>query len=318
MNDMTKLNRTVVLPRFGGSEVLEVGTREVPKPGENEVLVHVAAASLNPVDWKLRAGLFQSFLPAESLPVSLGGDLAGTVEAVGPGAEGRFRNGEPVFAMLGGAGGAQSDYVLVDANLLAAAPRSLDMVQAAAVPLAGLTAWQGLFDRSGLREGQRVLIHGGAGGVGHLAVQFAKAAGATVFATCSSGDLAFVREIGADVAIDYRQEHFEDIAQDIDVVLDLIGGETQDRSWAVLREGGIIVCTLGSADERKAAAAKARSAPPFLTQPSGSQLAEIAELIDAGKVRVVVAETFPIEDVRRAHERLEQGRIRGKLVLTLG
>ncbi|MGV6876263.1 NADP-dependent oxidoreductase [Pseudochelatococcus sp. B33] len=315
---MMKLNRTVVLPRFGGSEVLEVGTREVPQPAENEVLVHVAAASLNPVDWKLRAGLFQSFLPAESLPAWLGGDLAGTVEAVGPGIDGRFRIGERVFAMLGGAGGAQSDYVLVDAGLLAAAPKAIDMVQAAAVPLAGLTAWQGLFDHGGLREGQRVLIHGGAGGVGHFAIQFAKAAGATVFTTCSAGDLEFVREIGADVAIDYRQERFEDVAQDIDVVLDLIGGETQDRSWAVLREGGIIVCTLGGADERKAAAANARSAPPFLTQPSGSQLAEIAELIDSDKVRVVVAETFPIEDVRRAHDRLEQGRIRGKLVLTLG
>jgi len=316
MNNAVKSNRTVRLTRFGGSDVLVVESIKVPEPAGNQVLVRVEAASLNPVDWKVRAGLFP-FLSAENLPISLGCDLAGTIEAVGAGAEGRFHEGEEVFATLPGIGGTQSDYVVVDANGVATAPKSLDAVHAAAVPLAGLTAWQGLFDHGGLKKGQRVLIHGGAGGVGHLAIQFAKAAGATVFATCSADDLVFVREIGADVAIDYKHERFEEAAQDIDVVLDLIGGQTQDRSWAALREGGILVCTVGGADEQKSAAAKVRAAPPFLAQPNGAQLAEISALIDAGKVKIIVAETFPIEDVRRAHDRLEQGRIRGKIVLTL-
>lgn len=316
MNDEVKTNRRVLLPSFGGSDVLIVKSVDVPKPGKNQVLVRIEAASLNPVDWKVRAGLFP-FLSQKDLPVALGCDLAGTIVEVGPGAEERFRVGDKVFAMLPGIGGAQSDYVVVDVDALAMVPESTDMVQAAGVPLAALTAWQGLFDYGGLSAGARVLIHGGAGGVGHLAVQFAKAAGATVFATCSGSDLDWVKELGADVAIDYKKDNFQDIARDIDVVLDLIGGETQERSWSVLREGGIMVCTLGGADEQKAAAADARAAPPFLAQPNGAQLARVAEWINAGKVRIAVAETFPVDDIRRAHDRLEQGHVRGKIVLTL-
>lgn len=207
--------------------------------------------------------------------------------------------------------------MVVKAVELVAAPTSIDLIHAAGVPLAAITAWQGLFDHGGLQAGQKVMIHGGAGGVGHLAIQLAKAKGATVFATASQGDLDFVRDLGADTAIDYKNERFEDIASDIDVVFDLVAGETQDRSWAVLREGGIMVSTLQEPDKAKAAAHKARSAPRYTAQPNGAQLKDIADLIDAGKVKVVVSETYPIEDVATAHQRLEEAHVRGKIVLTI-
>jgi NADPH:quinone reductase-like Zn-dependent oxidoreductase len=225
--------------------------------------------------------------------------------------------GDPVFAFIGQDRGAQSDLVIVKAVELVGAPKSIDLFHAAAVPLAAITAWQGLFDHGGVKAGQRVLIHGGAGGVGHFAIQLAKDKGATVLTTASGRDLDFVRGLGADTAIDYKAERFEDIAKDIDVVFDLVAGETQDRSWAVLREGGIMVSTLQEPDKAKAAAHKARSAPRYTAQPNAAQLKNIADLIDTGKVKVVVSETFPIDRIQAAHERLETGGVRGKIVLTL-
>ncbi|WP_294393334.1 NADP-dependent oxidoreductase [uncultured Sphingomonas sp.] len=301
---------------FGGSDALMIDPSAIPQPQDDEVLVRVAAASINPVDYKTREGKFPA-VQEDDLPIILGRDLAGTIEAVGTRAHYMLSKGEPVFALIGADRGAQSDYVIVKAVELVAAPRSIDLIQAAAVPLAAITAWQGLFDHGGLTAGQRVLIHGGAGGVGHMAVQLAKAMGATVFATCSTDDLDFVRELGADRAIDYKAERFEDVATDMDVVFDLIGGETQDRSWATLREGGIMVSTLQEPDAGKAAEHKARSAPRYMAQPNAVQLGEVADLIDAGKVRVVVSATYPLDQVREGYERLEQGHVRGKIVLTL-
>ena len=171
--------------------------------------------------------------------------------------------GDAVFALIGQDRGAQSDYVVVKAVELVAAPKSIDMVRAAAVPLVAMTAWQGLFDQGGLSQGQRVLIHGGAGGVGHMAIQFAKAKGATVFATAAADDLEFVRRLGADTAIDYKSERFEDIARDIDLVFDLVAGDTQDRSWTVLREGGIMVSTLAEPDQRQGCRAQGACRAPL-------------------------------------------------------
>ena len=199
-----------------------------------------------------------------------------------------------------------------------AAPTSIDLVHAGAVPLAALTAWQGLFDHGELKAGQRVLIHGGAGGVGHFAVQFAKARGATVVTTAGPDDIEFVRELGADTVIDYKNERFEYVTRDFDLVLDLIGGETQDRSWAVLREGGILVSTLADPDQEQAKARKVRAAPRWMTQPIAAQLGEVAQLIDAGRVKVTVTAIYPLDQVRAAQQRLEQGHLRGKIVLTVG
>ncbi len=310
------MNQAVRLTHFGGPDVVQVEAIAVPSVQDDAVLVKVAAASVNPVDYKIREGKFVA-ITADKLPITLGRDLAGTIAAFGGSADAKLNVGDSVFAHIGIDRGAQAEYVIVKASELVAAPRSIDLIHAAAVPLAAMTAWQGLFDQGGLKSGQRVLIHGGAGGVGHLAVQFAKAKGATVFTTAGADDLDFVRSLGADTVIDYKAERFENIARDIDLVLDLVGGETQDRSWGVLREGGMLVSTLAAPDQEKAAAHKVRAAPRWMAQPNAAQLREIAELIDAGKVKVEVAETFPLDQVRAAQQRLEQGHLRGKIVLTL-
>ncbi|MEI9927493.1 MAG: NADP-dependent oxidoreductase [Sphingomonas sp.] len=310
------MNRAVCLPRFGGPEVLSVERIAIPRPAGDEILVRVKAASLNPVDFKMRRGGYPA-VPPERLPIVLGRDLAGTIESLGARGHPTLAAGDAVFAFIANDRGAQADFVVAKGSEVVAMPGALDWVHAAAVPLAAITAWQGLFDHGGLAAGQRVLIHGGAGGVGHLAIQLAKAKGATVFATASAGDLDFVCGLGADTAIDYRNERFEDVANDIDLVFDLVAGETQDRSWAVLRKGGIIVSTLKAPDMDKAAALGMRSAPRYMARPDAGQLAEIAALIEAGKVRVEIARTYPLERVADAHARLEKGGLRGKIVLTL-
>jgi NADPH:quinone reductase-like Zn-dependent oxidoreductase len=216
--------------------------------------------------------------------------------------------------MLGRDRGAHAEYVVVKALEGAAKPERIDHVHAAAVPLAGLTAWQGLFDHGGLSAGRRVLIHGGAGGVGHFAIQFAKARGAFVATTASGEDLDFVRELGADQAVDYKSERFEDVVEKVDLVFDLVAGETQDRSWAVVKPGGVIVSTLSEPSQEKARAHRARGTN-YMAQPNAAQLAEIGRLIDAGKVRPHADATFRLEDVAAAEARLENGHVRGKVVL---
>lgn len=309
-------NRAVCIDHFGHSDVLHIERVAIPEPHDDEVLVRVCAASVNPVDWKTREGQFAPVRDA-ALPIILGRDLAGTIEAVGAHARDMLVEGQPVFAFIGTDRGAQSDYVVMKASEFTAVPDGLDMVHAAAVPLAALTAWQGLFDHGGLREGQSVLIHGGAGGVGHFAIQLAKARGATVCTTCSADDIDFVRAIWADVAIDYRAQRFEAVVHEVDMVFDLVGGATQERSWCVLREGGILVSTLQEPDCEMARAHKVRIAPRYMAQPNAAQLHAIADLIAAGQVQVIVSETYPLEQVEAAQLRLEKGHLRGKMVLTL-
>lgn len=309
-------NKAVRLNRFGGRETLAIETIDIPQPQDDEVLVRVAAASANPVDYKIREGKYPAVKESD-LPITLGRDLAGVIEAVGTRGHYMLSKGDPVFAFIGQDRGAQARFVVVKAVELVAAPTSTDLVHAAAVPLAAITAWQGLFDHGGLAAGQKVLIHGGAGGVGHFAIQLAKAKGATVFTTASKDDLDFVRELGADMAIDYENERFEDVVSDIDVVFDLVAGETQDRSWAVIAEGGIMVSTLQEADKARAAEHKARTAPRYTAQPNAAQLKEIADLIDAGRVKVVVSQTRSIDEIKAAHQQLEEAHVRGKIVLTI-
>ncbi|WP_375380424.1 NADP-dependent oxidoreductase [uncultured Sphingomonas sp.] len=310
--------RAVLLPRFGGPEVLEIARRPWPQPVDDEVLVRVSAASVNPVDLNTRRGAFP-MVTAEMLPIVLGRDLAGTIELVGTRAHDMLSHGDRVFAHIGFDRGAQAEYVVVKAVELVAMPNGLNFVEAAAVPLAAITAWQGLFDQGGLTAGQRVLIHGAAGGVGHLAVQIAKARGATVLATASAGDLAFVRGLGADVAIDYKGQPFEELVGEVDLVLGLVGGDTQTRSVAVVKPGGMLVSTVDLSDETTAAAKTRGVRVPgrWHAEPNAAQLGEIADLISAGKIRPVVAETFPLDQVKAAHERQGRGQVRGKIVLTV-
>jgi NADPH:quinone reductase-like Zn-dependent oxidoreductase len=309
-------SKAVRLSWFGDASALQIDPVGIPQPVDDEVLVRVHAASVNPVDYKTREGKFPP-VSEDKLPLILGRDLAGTIEAMGTSAHYMLSKGDPVFAHIGFDRGAQSEYVVVKAVELVAAPKSIDLVHAAAVPLAAMTAWQGLFDHGGLKEGQTVLIHGGAGGVGHLAIQLAKAKGATVFTTVGTDDLDFARAIGADTAIDYKSERFEDVVSDVDLVLDLVGGEIQDRSFAVVKDGGTLVSTISVAHPEKGADRNIRVPERWMAEPNAAQLGEIADLIDAGKVRVEVAGTFPLDQVRKAYDRLEQGHVRGKIVLTL-
>jgi NADPH:quinone reductase-like Zn-dependent oxidoreductase len=313
--DHATVNRAVQIRAFGGPEVVGVVAVERPRPADDEVLVRVHAASINPVDWKTAEGKYPP-VGADKLPLVLGRDLAGTIEALGAGAQSGWAVGDRVFAFIGQDRGAQSDFVIVKASELVAIPAAIDFNHAAGSALAVMTAWQGLFDHGGLAAGQRVLIHGGAGGVGHMAVQLARWKGATVFATASARDLEFVRSLGADRAIDYENERFEDVATDLDMVFDTQGGETQARSFTVIREGGILVSTLDP-DAAKAAEHKVRTVPRWHAKPDASELAQVAELLGSQTIAVTIARRFPLDEVRAAHAFAQTEHPRGKVVLTL-
>jgi NADPH:quinone reductase-like Zn-dependent oxidoreductase len=302
----------LLIRRFGGPEVVEFAEIPVPEPRAGDLLLKVEAASLNPVDWKIRSGKYPVVTQA-MLPYVLGRDLSATViVSSDPG----LPPGTLVHGLMSAEHGSFAEYVLAKAQELARVPAMLDRINAAAVPLAALTAWQGLFDHGGLRAGQRVLIHAGAGGVGHFAVQFAKARGATVIATASIDDVDFVRSLGADQVIDHRKQRFDDVVGDLDLVYDLIGGETQERSWPLLKRGGTLVSTVAEPPQDKAQAHGVR-ALRYTAQPRGDQLHEIDALIQAGKVKPHVAHKYAFGDAKEALRSIEHGHTTGKLVLDL-
>jgi NADPH:quinone reductase-like Zn-dependent oxidoreductase len=304
--------QAIQIDSFGDPSVLKLKEVETAQPGRGEVLVRVHAAGVNPVDYKIRQGHYPR-IQADQLPLILGRDVCGVVERSEHDAH---PVGEEVFALLDWRLGGYAEYAAIAAAACVPKPRSLSHCEAGAVPLAALTAWQGLFDHGGLRAGQQVLIHAGAGGVGHFAVQFARVRGARVAATAAGGDLDFVRELGATLAIDYRAERFEDRVRDVDLVLDLVGGETRERSFAVLKRGGTLVSTLGQPDAQRAAE-QGIKAVGYLAEPNAAQLREIGRLLDAGEVRVQVSQRFPLAGAADAHRCLEEQHPRGKVVLVL-
>jgi NADPH:quinone reductase-like Zn-dependent oxidoreductase len=298
---------------YGDPGVLRV--EQVPRPhaGPDEVLIQVQAAGVNPLDWKVRAGHVRGWLQHQ-LPLIPGWDVSGVVEAVGPGVT-AFKPGDAVFGMLDfNLNGAYAQYVAANLRHLAPKPASLDYVQAAAVPLAALTAWQALFEVAGLLSGHTVLIHAAAGGVGHFAVQFAKGAGARVIGTASAANADFVRQLGADVVIDYHATQFETAVSGVDVVLDLMAGDVQERSWQVLKPGGILVSTLGIASPDAPRQQGVRGAG-VMVHPDPGHLSHIAALIDAGGVKPAVTTILPLAAAARAHEMSQAGHVRGKIVL---
>src|ERR1700694_5816446 len=305
--------KAVRIHRYGGAEVLSLDEVPRPTPGPQDLLVRVHAASINPIDWKIRAGHYRLFL-RYTLPVILGWDVSGVVEAVGASVV-RFKPGDEVFARPDiKRGGTYAEYVAIHESEAARKPRSIDHVHAAAVPLAGLTAWQGLFDKADLRAGQRALVHAAAGGVGHFAVQLAKWKGAFVAGTASGRNEALVRSLGADQVVDYTRERFEDAVAPVDVVLDTLGGDVERRSWKVLKRGGTLVSLLDIAAPLKGAL-RLKRGRFLLIKPSAAQLESIAGLIDAGKVKPLVENVFPLAEARRAQELSQSGRVRGKIVL---
>ncbi|MDQ6433911.1 NADP-dependent oxidoreductase [Mesorhizobium sp. LHD-90] len=307
--------RAIVQTAIGGPEVLTVSDVPTPRPERGQVLVRLKAAGINPVDVAVRAGFYP--LLGEP-PFTIGWDIAGTVEAVGEGVT-AFKAGDAVFGMpyFPKQAAAYAEYAVAPANELATKPEALDFVPAAGLPLAGLTAWQALVDAGGLKAGDRVLIHAAAGGVGHLAVQIARARGAHVVATASTGKLDFVRSLGADEAIDYTAADFTKKVRDIDIVLEPLGGDHAALSLKTLRPGGIIAALLTPSDSAKAEID--RSGARFArigVRPDGPSLTELAALAEAGKLKVHVARTFPLAEAGAAHTFLATKPI-GKVVLTL-
>jgi NADPH:quinone reductase-like Zn-dependent oxidoreductase len=304
----------VLLRKFGGPDVLTLERREIPVPHDDEILVRIRAASINPVDYKIRSSKYPSVKDGD-LPIVLGRDFSGTVESIGAAVHTIDPN-EAVFGLLGRERGSYAEYAVAKIGEFTAAPSNFDHIHAAAVPLAALTAWQGLFDHGRLEPGQKVLIHGGAGGVGHFAIQFAKAKGAWVATTCGSDDADFVRDLGADLVIDYKNQRFEDEVHELDLVYDLMGAETQDRSFSVLKRGGTLISTLQEPDHDKAAE-KQLLVARYMAEPNAAQLTEICGLIEHGNVRPHVTRTFPLSAIAEAHRFLEHDHPRGKVVLEI-
>jgi NADPH:quinone reductase-like Zn-dependent oxidoreductase len=309
-NTMRAISQDVL----GGPEVLKEVEIERPEPRPNEVLVRVRAAGVNPTDWKHRAT--GGFLGEP--PFVLGWDVSGVVEAVGIGVA-AFGPGDEVFGMLPYpfGHGSHAEYVIAPVRALARKPAGIDHVQAGALPLVSLTAWQALAEHADLRPGQRVLIHAAAGGVGHVAVQIAKERGAHVLGTASAGKHEFLREIGVDEAVDYRETDFTEAVKDVDVVLDTIGGDNALRSLRVLRPGGVVVSILpvGSDDFYQEAERLGVRAVRMLVDADRTGMATIAELAETDRLRATIAGTFPLSAAAEAHAQGDTGRTTGKLVL---
>jgi NADPH:quinone reductase-like Zn-dependent oxidoreductase len=308
-----KTMKAVCIYSYGGPGVLVYEDAPRPHPGDGEVLVRVHAAGINPVDWKIREGHLKERLH-HTLPLVLGWDVSGVVEALGPGLI-RLKVGDEVFSRPDiSRDGAYAEFIVIKESELAPKPKSIDHVHAAALPLAGLTAWQSLFDAGGLSAGQRVLIHAAAGGVGNLAVQLAKWKGAHVIGTASARNHDFLRKLGVDQVVDYQTVRFEEAVQAVDVVFDTMGGDIQERSWKVLKRGGILISIASPPSAEIAAAHGVRQAFVF-AQPNAAQLAELAKLADADKLKAIVETILPLSDATRGQELSERGHTRGKIVL---
>ncbi len=333
--------KAVIAEQYGGVEVLEVNDDlPVPRVGPNGVLVKVHAASVNPVDWKLRQGLLHAVMPVV-FPVIWGCDLSGVVTEVGP-AVTLFKPGDEVYGMKDGYvaktyRGTYAEYVVVPEKSLAAKPKNLSHEQAAAVPLAALTAWQAMVNRGRLKPRQRVLIHAGAGGVGVMAIQIAKAFGAYVAATAGTANQDFLRELGADLAINYTRDSTSDVRPKFDLVLDGVGESVWAESFRALKVGGRLVTLTAPIPEQSTA--KLRFFATAITsmvfgvargllsgkrlsmmraKPRGGELEKISALIEAGKIRPVVEKVFALEQIAEAHRLSEAGHVRGKLVVKIG
>lgn len=309
--------RAVSQDSFGDPTVLH--TVEVPVPAllPSEVLVRVHASGVNPVDAMVRAGAFAML---GQPPFVLGWDVSGVVEEVVPGVT-RFQVGDEVYGMpfFPRAGNAYAEYVAVPSRQLARKPAALDHDHAAALPLAGLTAWQTLVDAAGVAAGDKILIHAGGGGVGHLAVQIAKARGAHVVATASAAKHDFVLGLGADEVIDYRAVDITEAIKDMDVVLDTVGGAVGRQSIEILRPGGLLLTIVDRMDMdlRAATIDAGRRFAGITVEPDYVGLEALAALVDAGKLRPYVEHAIPLDDAAKAHELIESGRTQGKIVLTL-
>ena len=307
--------KAVRIERYGNEEVMALAEVEQPTPGGNELLVKVRAAAVNPVDWKIRDGLGELF--GLKPPLILGCEIAGTVEALGgpsPTGSSEFAAGDDVYGYLGTHTGGYAEYVAVPASEFVRKPKQIDFDTAASVPVAALTAWQGIFDHGKLASGQRVLITGASGAVGSMAVQLAKNKGAHVIGIGSGRNEEFVRKLGADEFIDYKKAKFEEEVSAVDVVFDTVGGETQERAFQTLKRGGVLVSTVNPPSPEKAKEFGVTVAMVVM-MPKPDQLAEINRLVEGGKLKVRVATVLPLAEVKKAHQLSASGHADGKIIL---
>jgi NADPH:quinone reductase-like Zn-dependent oxidoreductase len=305
--------KAIVVHEFGDPEVLRYEDAARPEPKDNEMLVRVIAAGVNPVDDGLRSGHYaKSFGPKP--PFTPGGDIAGIVEKTGAKIA-NFNKGDAVYAYLDlDRGGGYAEYAITNETEAAPKPKSISFEEAAATPIVALTAWQALIDKANLSARESVLIHGGSGGVGTFAIQIAKARGAKVLATASTPNQELLKQLGADVAIDYTKQKFEDVAKDVDVVLDCVGKDTLQRSYAVVKKGGFLVTIVAGPDPVELQKRGIRGSSLSVV-PNSEELAEITKLIDEKKIKVVVSQTFPLSEAAKAQEQAATRHTRGKIVL---
>jgi NADPH:quinone reductase-like Zn-dependent oxidoreductase len=307
--------KAIRIHAFGGPDQLKIEDIPVPVPAADEVLIKIYATSVNPIDWKIREGERKEKIPSK-LPLTLGWDVSGVIESVGQQVT-SFKAGDEVYGRPDPTkNGAYAEYMVVKADQISFKPQTIDYKQAAAVPLAGLTAWQGIFDHGHLEKGQKVLIHAGSGGVGTFAIQFARWKGAEVITTSSAENIAFLRLLGADYVIDYRKEKFEEKISDVDLVFDTIGGDTQKRSLGVLKSGGRLITTVKPEFIEEA---KKRNIvlEGFTAQSYPAELKDIAKLIDEGKVKPVIDRIMPLAQAAEAQQISKEGHTRGKIVLNV-
>jgi NADPH:quinone reductase-like Zn-dependent oxidoreductase len=306
--------KAVRFHEYGAPEVLRYEDAPRPEPAAGQVLVKVHATSVNPVDWKIRAGHLRGFREY-LLPFILGWDFSGVIEAVGAGVE-EWKQGDEVYGHPNiAATGTYAEYAVAPVGTFARKPTSLDHAHAAAIPLAGLTAWQALFDHARLASGQKVLIQAAAGGVGTFAVQFARIKGLQIAATASAANHALLRELGAGQVIDYTATRFEDVVHNADAVIEAIGGEVRERSWKTLKKSGILVALIGPAPAQQTADSYGVRQALMWVQGNRAQLEEIGRLVDAGEVRPVIDTVLPLREAAQAHYRSQTGHARGKIVL---
>src|SRR6478672_3956046 len=305
--------KAIVAHQWGGPEVLKVEDVPLSQPKENEILIKSFAAGVNSFDGTLLSGKYAKVFGTQ-LPWIPGYDVAGTVEKVG-GKVSKFKVGDPVYAFISiPKGGGYAEYALAKQNQVALKPATISFAEAAGVPSVALTAWQALVDKANIQSGQTVLIHGASGGVGLFAIPIAKIRGAKVFATASTANQDFLKELGADTAIDYKTQKFEEIAKGVDVVVDGVGGETLKRSYPIVKKGGILVGLVGRVDQAELDKYGIRGVS-LEAEYNGDELAEIGKLIDAKKVKVVVSEIFPLAEAAKALAKADTGHARGKIVL---
>lgn len=312
---MDDVMKAVRMHEYGDPRVLVYEEAPRPRVDGLEILVRVEAAGVNPVDWKVREGHLRGRTEYQ-LPLIPGWDVSGVVEALGPDAK-KFKPGDKVYSRPDiTRDGAYAEYIAICETEAALKPRSIDFIQAAGIPLAALTAWQSLIDTAELQAGQKVLIHGAAGGVGGYAVQLARWKGAYVYGTASARNQGFLRELGVDEPIDYHNTRFDDVVHGVDAVLDTIGGETRQRSWKTLRRGGILVSIVSEPEGYVAEQYGVRCGYVFVS-PSAAQLEQIAGLVDFGKIKPLTETVLPLSEARRAQELSQSGHARGKIVLSV-